>query len=159
MRNALLLLTALSAASCLNAQTKLAGGPFVVNAGQHSATVVWILETGRASLGTAPDKLETTGVALRAVRVPFTGLTPGTTYYYNVTGGDIREARSAVSPESASPEVAFSFHAVGGAKFGLASVEGSRTARTRQQVVRSVNGALDKAIRVLLNSMYALMMT
>jgi signal transduction histidine kinase len=34
-----------------------------------------------------------------------------------------------------------------GAKFGLASVEGSRTARTRQQVVRSVNGALDKAIR------------
>jgi hypothetical protein len=70
MSNILLVLTALGAASCLSAQTKLAGGPFVVNAGQRSATVVWIVETGRASLGAAPDKLETTGVALRAERAP-----------------------------------------------------------------------------------------
>jgi len=103
MRNALLLLTALGAASCLNAQTKLAGGPFVVNAGQRSATVVWIVESGHAALGTAPDKLDTPGVALRAVRVPFTGLTPGTTYYYNVTGADEGKGSFKTAPREDTP--------------------------------------------------------
>jgi len=37
---------------------------------------------------------------------------------YNVTGGDIRDARSAIDSETGSPQVDFSFNAVGGAKFG-----------------------------------------
>ena len=36
----------------------------------------------------------------------------------NVTGGDIREARSALGPATGSPQVDFSFNAAGGAKFG-----------------------------------------
>ena len=103
MRNTFLWLAAIGAASCLNAQPKLAGGPFVVNAGQRSATVVWIVETGRGSLGTAPDRLETTGVALRAVRIPFTGLTPGTTYYYSVTGTDEGKGSFKTAPREEAP--------------------------------------------------------
>ncbi len=103
MRTALLVLTALGAASCLSAQPKLAGGPFVVNAGQKSATVVWIVETGRGSLGTAPDKLDTTRVALRAEKLSFTGLTPGTTYYYNATGTDEGKGSFKTAPREDTP--------------------------------------------------------
>lgn len=88
MRKALLILVALCATSTLVAQDKLAGGPFVVNAGPRSATVVWISEAGRATLGTSPDKPTAASVALRAERALFTGLEPGVTYYYNVTGAE-----------------------------------------------------------------------
>ncbi len=37
---------------------------------------------------------------------------------YNVTGCDIRDARSAIDSETGSPQVDFSFNAAGGAKFG-----------------------------------------
>jgi SecD/SecF fusion protein len=37
---------------------------------------------------------------------------------YNVTGADIREARAGIDPETAAPDVLFSFNAAGGAKFG-----------------------------------------
>jgi predicted phosphodiesterase len=128
MSNILLVLTALGAASCLSAQTKLAGGPFVVNAGQRSATVVWIVETGRASLGAAPDKLETTGVALRAERAPFLGLTPGTTYYYNVTGAEEGKGSFKTAPGGGTP---FQFVVYG-------------DTRTRHDVHRQVIGAILK---------------
>ncbi len=37
---------------------------------------------------------------------------------YNVTGGDVRDARASIDPETASPEVLFSFNSLGGTKFG-----------------------------------------
>ena len=37
---------------------------------------------------------------------------------YNVTGADIRDARPGTDPETASPDVLFSFNAAGGQKFG-----------------------------------------
>ena len=103
MSNTLLALAALAAVPCLTAQTKLAGGPFVVNAGQRSATVVWIVETGRGSLGTAPDKLDTIGVALHAQKLLFTGLTPGTTQYYSVTGTEEGKGSFKTAPRDETP--------------------------------------------------------
>jgi acid phosphatase type 7 len=70
------------------AADKLVGGPFVVHVGPRSATVVWIVETGSASLGTEPGKAEKSVPVLRAEKVTYPGLKPGTTYYYDVLGRD-----------------------------------------------------------------------
>ena len=83
VRFALLALLALPAAM---AQEKLVGGPYVVGAGPRSATVAWVVETGRATLGTEPGKAEKTAPALRAEKITFTGLDAGKTYYYDING-------------------------------------------------------------------------
>jgi hypothetical protein len=64
------------------------GGPYVVNAGQRSATVVWVVETGQASVGTAPDKLNKTLPVLRSEKVSLPGLQPGKTVYYQAFPGE-----------------------------------------------------------------------
>lgn len=66
---------------------KVIGGPYVVNVGPRSATVMWVVQTGEVSLGSAPDKLEKKSPTLRAERVVFTGLAAGTTYHYDSFGG------------------------------------------------------------------------
>jgi hypothetical protein len=77
-----------AASSDIASHEKVIGGPYVVNAGPRSATVVWIVQTGQASLGTEPAKAEKTAPTLRAEKVLFTGLKAGTTYYYDSFGGD-----------------------------------------------------------------------
>ena len=61
---------------------KVVGGPYVVNVGPKSATVMWVVQTGEASLGTEPGKMEKTAPVLHAEKIEFNGLKPGTTYYY-----------------------------------------------------------------------------
>ena len=41
---------------------KIVGGPYTVNAGQRSATVMWVVETGQVSVGSAPDRMKTVPV-------------------------------------------------------------------------------------------------
>lgn len=82
------LIFALAASLQVHAAEKLVGGPFVVNVGPRSATLVWIVGAGEATLGTEPGKAEKTAPVLRAERVAYTGLQPGTTYYYDVSGLD-----------------------------------------------------------------------
>jgi acid phosphatase type 7 len=66
---------------------KVVGGPYVVNVGPRSATVMWLVQTGEVSLGMAPDKTEIKQPVLRAERVQYNGLTAGTTYYYDSAAG------------------------------------------------------------------------
>jgi hypothetical protein len=82
------LCTLLAISFQLRAADKLAGGPYVVNVGPRSATVVWIVETGAATLGTEPGKTDKTAPVLRAEKATYTGLQPATKYYYDVPGGD-----------------------------------------------------------------------
>jgi predicted phosphodiesterase len=119
---------ALGAACGLGAQEKLAGGPYVINADQRSATVVWIVESGSATLGTAPDKLDTTGIALSAHKATFTGLASGTTYYYNVTGAADGKGSFKTAPRG---DVPFQFVVYG-------------DTRTRHDVHRQVIAAILK---------------
>ena len=67
---------------------KVVGGPYVVNVGPRSATVMWVVQTGEASLGTEPNKADKTAPVLRAQKTAFLGLKPGTIYYYQAFPGD-----------------------------------------------------------------------
>jgi 3',5'-cyclic AMP phosphodiesterase CpdA len=70
---------------------KLAGGPFAVNVGPRSATLVWVAQTSEAKLGLAPGKLDRTAPVLRPWKITYTSLEPGKTYYYEVL--DSEESR------------------------------------------------------------------
>jgi 3',5'-cyclic AMP phosphodiesterase CpdA len=82
------LLLLVSALGSLQAADKLVGGPYAVNVGQRSATVVWITQTADAKLGTAPDVLDKSAPVLQVHKVNYTGLQAGKTYYYNAGGLD-----------------------------------------------------------------------
>jgi hypothetical protein len=88
MKSIALICALLGASLQLCAAEKMVGGPFVVNVGPRSATLVWIVGAGEATLGIEPGKAEKTAPVLRAERVAYTGLQPGTTYYYDVNGLD-----------------------------------------------------------------------
>src|ERR1700722_6626188 len=60
---------------------KVVGGPYAVNVGPRSATVMWVVESGQASVGLAPDKMSQTVPILRAEKILLSGLKPGTQYF------------------------------------------------------------------------------
>lgn len=66
----------------------IVGGPYAVNVGAKSATVMWLVQTGEASLGTQPGKLDKRSPVLRAESMVFPGLKAGTTYYYQAFPGE-----------------------------------------------------------------------
>jgi 3',5'-cyclic AMP phosphodiesterase CpdA len=106
MRTALFLMVA-GLAGAASAQTaageKVVGGPFVVNVGPRSATVVWLVQTGQASLSTAPGNIENVVPLLRAENVAFTDLRPGTTYYYQSFPGESGKGSFKTPPSGTAP--------------------------------------------------------
>src|SRR5579871_2622962 len=72
---------------CLFAQDKVVGGPYTVNVTQTSVTVMWIVQTGQAALGTDAGKMERSAPVMHTERVSYANLKPGTTYYYDVLNG------------------------------------------------------------------------
>jgi hypothetical protein len=92
------LFAACCAGMALHAEDKLVGGPYAINVGPRSATVVWIVESGRASIGSKPDRTEQSSPVLRAEKVSYTGLKPGTTYYYDAAGKDAGKGSFKTAP-------------------------------------------------------------
>ena len=82
---------------------QIVGGPYVVNAGQRSATVMWMVQTGQAAIGTVPDKLGTTVPMLRIEKLHMTGLKPGTQYYYQSFPGDAGKGSFKTAPSGVVP--------------------------------------------------------
>jgi hypothetical protein len=67
---------------------RIVGGPYVVNAGQRSATLMWVVETGQTLVGIAPDKLTKTLPLLSPEKIILSGLQPGKTFYYQAFPGE-----------------------------------------------------------------------
>lgn len=116
------------AATCiLTAEDKLAGGPYVINVTQRSATVAWVVDSGSAVLSTG-GKTVKTSPSLRVETAHFTGLQAGTRYDYEVPG---------------HPDATGSFHTAPAAGIPFQFVAYGDT-RTRDDVHRKVVQAILK---------------
>lgn len=107
---------------------KVVGGPYAVNVGPRSATLMWVVESGQASVGLAPDQASKIVPILHAEKILLTGLSPGTQYFYQSFAGDAGKGSFKTAPAGAS---AFQFVVYG-------------DTRTRHDVHRAVIQAILK---------------
>jgi acid phosphatase type 7 len=82
---------ALFAASFIQAQDKLIGGPFVVNVTPRSATVAWVIDTSATSVP-----------VLRSQHITLSNLAPGSRYSYDVTHTDEGKGQFRTPPVGAA---------------------------------------------------------
>jgi hypothetical protein len=107
---------------------KVVGGPYAVNVGPRSATIMWVVQSGQASVGLAQDKMSNIVPILHAEKILLTGLKPGTEYFYQSFAGDAGKGSVKTAPIGAS---AFQFVVYG-------------DTRTRHDVHRAVIAAVLK---------------
>ncbi len=90
MKTILLLLSSLFAVSAAGQAPpeKIVGGPFVVNVTGRNATIVWLVQSGEASVQPASGGAARVSPSVRVEKTTLTGLTPNTRYDYNVAAGD-----------------------------------------------------------------------
>ena len=98
-----LLAPLLLSAFAIHAAETVVGGPYVVNVTPRSATVAWVVQTSDVKLGTKPDEWTKTAPVLQVKKISFTGLTAGTTYYYDAMGADEGKGRFKTPPAGAVP--------------------------------------------------------
>jgi hypothetical protein len=94
---------AVEAQSGLGTAEKIVGGPFTVNVTPRSATVMWVVQTGEAALGTEPGKATKTAPVLRSEKTTFVGLKRGTTYYYQAFPGEAGKGSFNTPPDEDAP--------------------------------------------------------
>ncbi|MEO8053239.1 MAG: metallophosphoesterase [Acidobacteriota bacterium] len=82
---------------------QVVGGPYAVNVGPRSATLMWIVKTGEAMVGTTAGSLGTPVPMLHAEKLPLAGLTPGTQYFYQSFPGDAGKGSFKTAPVGAAP--------------------------------------------------------
>jgi predicted phosphodiesterase len=63
------------------------GGPAVVNVGQKTATIVWLVSDSQSTLGESKVDQKLIAKTVYVRKTVYTGLKPGTTYYYTVPAG------------------------------------------------------------------------
>ncbi len=110
------------------AQEKLVGGPYAVNVGPRTATVVWVLQTGQVSLHSSDSNTTLAAPVLRAEKVHFAGLQPGKTYTYDGLGWPDAQGSFTTAPNGSA---AFEFVVYG-------------DTRTRHEMHRKVVAAVLK---------------
>ena len=81
---------------------KVVGGPYVVNAGKRTAELMWIVQTGEASLGTDAGKLDKTEPVLRTEKIQYTGLLAGRKYFYQAFPGEAGKGSFTMPPTGAA---------------------------------------------------------
>jgi len=105
---------------------KIVGGPYTVSVGQRSATVMWLVQTGEASIGAEPGTADKTAPVLHVEKTSFVGLKRGTTYYYQAFPGEAGKGSFKTPPAG---EARFQFAVYG-------------DTRTRHEVHRRVIAAI-----------------
>jgi len=111
--------------SSLTAQApaeKIVGGPYIVNDGQRTATVMWVVQTGQVTVSTEPGKPDKVVPALHAEKTVLRGLAPGKIYSYQAFAGEAGKGSFKTAPTDEAP---FEFVVFG-------------DTRTRHEVHRSV---------------------
>jgi len=110
------------------AAEKIVGGPYTVNVRPQSATVMWLVQTGEATLGFEPGTRDRSVPLLRAEKAAFVRLDRGRTYYYQAFPGEAGKGSFKTPP---SGEARFQFVVYG-------------DTRTRDDVHRQVISAILK---------------
>jgi hypothetical protein len=82
---------------------KIVGGPYVVNATPTSATLMWMVQRGEASFGSAAGSLERKSPVLHAERIHLTGLKPGTLQHYQAFPGEAGKGSFKTPPAETTP--------------------------------------------------------
>ncbi len=86
-----------------SSEEKIVGGPYVVNVGPRSATLLWLVQTGEASVGTEPGTLSKSLPVLRTEKVTLSGLKAGKTYYYQAFPGEAGKGSFKAPPNGPAP--------------------------------------------------------
>jgi len=81
----------------------VAGGPYVVNVGPSSATVMWLVESGDTAIGNPPGRSDKTAPVLRPEKLTLTGLIPGNTYSYEAFPGEAGKGSFKTPPAGDAP--------------------------------------------------------
>jgi len=97
---------------------KIIGGPYVVNVGQRTATVMWVVQTAQVAMGVEPGKLEKAVPVLRAEKTTLNGLKAGTTYYYEAFPGGGGKGSFKTAPTG---DAAFQFVVYGDTRMCIAA--------------------------------------
>jgi hypothetical protein len=97
----LLLLILAGLAPALGAD-RIAGGPFVVNVGPRTATIVWVVQTDSLSL-TLKDGTTRVAPSLRVEKTTMTGLQPNTRYEFEAGGVEAGKGSFKTAPMTAEP--------------------------------------------------------
>lgn len=82
-----LFVVVLSSLTAQPAAEKIVGGPYIVNDGQRTATVMWIVQTGQVTVSTEPGKPDKVVPVLHAEKTVLRGLAPGKSYTYQAFAG------------------------------------------------------------------------
>jgi 3',5'-cyclic AMP phosphodiesterase CpdA len=105
MRTAFVLFLGFSACLLLAqpaTEPKVIGGPYVVHAGQRSATVVWVVQSGQLTV-TAPGQPPKTIPVLHSEKAVLNGLRPNTLYQYESFGGEAGKGSFKTAPAGPTP--------------------------------------------------------
>lgn len=84
------------------AAERIAGGPFVVNVGPRTATIVWVVQTDSLTLTTAGAKPRV-APSLRVEKTTMTGLQPNTRYEFEAGGLDSGKGSFKTAPTGNEP--------------------------------------------------------
>jgi hypothetical protein len=83
-------------------ERKVIGGPYVVHAGQRSATVMWVVQTGQVTVS-APGQPSKALPVLHSEKIMLNGLRPDTVYQYDSFGGEAGKGSFKTAPSTPGP--------------------------------------------------------
>src|SRR5215470_11691352 len=98
MKTLLCALAACAAPLIGMAGEEVVAGPYTVNVGPRTATVVWLVSDAQSTLGESPTDPKMTAQSVQVRKTVYSGLKANTTYYYTVPGAGQGHFKTAPAP-------------------------------------------------------------